>query len=213
MECLYRDRQLAVVVKEPGQDAEHDLPPLICGALGVKECFCVHRLDRDVGGVMVYALDGCSAAKLTEAFASHDTRKEYLAVCAGRPEQPEATLTDLLYHDARTNKTFVTDRQRKGVKQAVLHYRTLGEAEGLSLLRVTLETGRSHQIRVQLASRKHPLVGDRRYGSAVRADHIALWAAALELSHPRTGDRLRFTAEPPSTWPWQLFGGDGQTSE
>lgn len=146
---------------------------------GVKECFCVHRLDKDVGGVMVLALDGKSAAKLTAAFAAHDTVKEYMAVCSGAPDRDQGTMTDLLYHDTRSNKTFVTDRMRKGVKEAVLHYRVLASAQELSLLRIRLETGRSHQIRVQLASRKHPLAGDRRYGSQVKSDHISLWSAAL----------------------------------
>lgn len=208
MEVLYRDRQVVVVVKVPGLDAEHDMPARIVAELGVPQCFCVHRLDKEVGGVMVYALDGKSAAKLTEGFAGHDTVKEYLAVCAGQLEENEGMLRDLLYHDTRTNKTFVTDRQRKGVKEAILTYKAEKMTEELSLLRIRLQTGRSHQIRVQLASRKHPLVGDRRYGSQVKAPHIALWSAALEFQHPRTGDRIRFAADVPAEDPWTLFNAD-----
>ena len=179
MEILYRDRQIIVTVKPAGLDAEHDMPEALMAQTGVKQCYCVHRLDSGVGGVMVYALDGKSAAKLTGAFAGHDTVKEYLAVCAGRMDAPEGTLTDLLYHDTRANKTFVTDRPRRGVKEAVLDYAEQAVRDDLSLLRIRLHTGRSHQIRVQLASRKHPLAGDRRYGSQLKAEGIALWATAL----------------------------------
>lgn len=156
---------------------------------------------------MALALTPKAAARLTQAFATHETRKEYLAVVPG--ELAEGELRDLLFHDRCTNKTFVTDRPRAGVKEAVLTQRTeqtaLHEGQEYSLLRVVLMTGRSHQIRVQLASRKHPLLGDRRYGSPVKLDGIALWSAALELPHPVTGDRLRFTAVPAGDFPWSLF--------
>lgn len=159
---------------------------------------------------MAYALTVKAAAALTQAFSNHDTRKEYLAVAWG--VLPEGELRDLLFHDRRTNKTFVADRQRAGVKEAVLLQRTeqtaLLEDQPVSLLRVTLLTGRSHQIRVQLASRKHPLLGDRRYGSSVRCPGIALWSAALELPHPLSGERLRFTQLPPREFPWDLFSID-----
>lgn len=181
MEILYRDRALVIAVKPVGVESEQEMPRLLAEALGVPACHCVHRLDREVGGVMAYALTPKAAASLTQAFSSHDTRKEYLAAAWGT--LPEGELRDLLFHDRRTNKTFVTDRQRAGVKEAVLLQRTEQTAQldgqPISLLRVTLLTGRSHQIRVQLASRKHPLLGDRRYGSSVRCPGIALWSAAL----------------------------------
>ena len=130
--------------------------------------------------------------------------KIYLAVLRGVPEAPEAALEDLLFHDSRTNKTFVVDRPRKGVREAKLDYRVLAEAEGLSLVRVRLHTGRTHQIRAQFASRGLPLLGDIRYGS--RADCTpALWAWRLRFRHPKTGSAVDVLCPPPDDYPWTLF--------
>ena len=121
----------------------------------------------------------------------------------------EDTLKDLLYHDSTTNKTYVVKRQRRGVKEAELRYRRLqtqSATEGeISLLRVELVTGRSHQIRVQFASRKLPLVGDSRYGSSYRSSGIALWCEQLSFPHPKSGEMMTFTCPPPDEWPWKLF--------
>lgn len=205
MEILYRDARLLVCVKPVGADSEHDMPRLLMEQEGLEQCFCVHRLDREAGGVMVYALDGKAAARLTELFAGHSIVKEYLAVCSGSPA-PAGEMTDLLYHDKRTNKTFVVDRERKGVKEARLNYRVLGTVRSgeqtLSLLRILLETGRSHQIRVQMASRGYPLAGDRRYGSTIRMDGIALRCARLAFTHPFTGKPLDCVLPAVEGFPW-----------
>jgi 23S rRNA pseudouridine1911/1915/1917 synthase len=169
----------------------------------------IHRLDLGVGGVMVYARTQNSAAALSRAVAAHEVKKEYLAIVHGSPEQNEATLTDLLFFDRARNKSFVVDRQRKGVKEAILHYRTLETLEHpthgrLTLVKIELQTGRTHQIRVQFSSRKHPLLGDGKYGAS---DHcpIALFSFRLAFSHPQTKKALSFSQIPKGEI-WECFG-------
>lgn len=219
---LYSDKRLAVCVKPVGilsEDAERPedgMPGLLSQLLGGR-FLCVHRLDRGVGGVMVYARDGKTAAALSEQFSEKSgeggggaARKEYLAVVSGRPEEDAGTLSDLLFHDKRNNKTFITDRERAGVRRAELRYSLCGTAQTdggtLSLLSVVLITGRSHQIRAQFAGRKMPLVGDGKYGSRVKCGEIALFARSLAFLHPGTGEKMRFEADAPDGFPWALFG-------
>lgn len=202
---LYKDSAVAVCVKPPGTDSERDVPVLLKAQLNVPEVLCVHRLDRDVGGVMVYALSGKAVAGLSRAIGSDDFQKEYLAVAHGEVEPEADTLRDLLFHDRTKNKSYTVKCKRAGVKEAELSYRVCGKAEGLSLLSVRLHTGRTHQIRVQFASRRHPLVGDAKYGSPRRDCHIALFSCALAFRHPVTGEQLRFTAPLPGGYPWDLF--------
>ena len=186
------------------------MPELLAAQCGAPRIYCVHRLDKAVSGVMVYAKDGKTAAKLSELVSSRSVTKEYLAVTPAAPESPSGILRDYLYHDAAKNKTYVVQRPRRGVKEAELSYETAATAcaEGIgdiSLLRITLHTGRSHQIRAQFASRKLPLLGDGRYGSAVRDCAIALQSHRLAFVHPVTGQALEFTAPLPESWPWTLF--------
>ena len=202
---IYKDNSIAVCVKPAGPDSESDMPALLKAQLHVPEVFCVHRLDKAVGGVMVYALDRASAASLTRQIGGGSFEKEYLAAAHGKIEPEADTLCDLLFHDRVKNKSFVVKRKRAGVKEAELSYRVCGEAAGLSLLRVRLRTGRTHQIRVQFAARRHPLAGDGKYGSPLRDCGIALFSCALGFSHPATGKALRFTAPPPHCFPWDLF--------
>ena len=119
-------------------------------------------------------------------------------------------MRDLLYNDAARNKSFVVTRPRRGVKEALLDYELLASKEygslTLSALRIALHTGRSHQIRVQFASRGMPLVGDGRYGSAIRGCPLALWSERLRFAHPVTGEEMCFSAAPPGGFPWDLFG-------
>ena len=197
---LYSDSHIAVCVKPAGIDAQNGVPEMLRAQLG-GDAYCVHRLDRDVGGVMVYARSAAAATALSRAVAENAVEKTYLAVCEGVPDPTQGAMRDLLYHDASKNKTYVVQRQRKGVREAVLDYETLEAREGLSLVRVRLHTGRSHQIRVQFASRRLPLVGDGRYGAKTRGE-IALWSHALAFPHPVTGELLRFTAPPPERPPW-----------
>ena len=193
---LYQDRALAVCCKPPGmlsQDGPGDtLPSLLRAQLG-GEIFPVHRLDRDAGGVMVYARTSRAAGALSAAMGRGEFRKEYLCILRGRPEAEEGTYRDLLLHDKSRNKSFVVRRMRGGVREAVLDYRLLAERDGLSLVLVRLHTGRTHQIRVQFASRGTPLAGDGKYGGG--GGEMALWSMALEFPHP-DGRPMAFRALP-----------------
>ena len=215
LNVLYCDRELLVCEKpvdclsEPGPG--RNLPDLAAAWLAARgeapAVRTVHRLDKAVGGLMVLARTQTAAASLIGQIAAHSVEKEYLAVLRGVPEQDEATLEDLLFHDSRTNKTFVVSRPRKGVRAAKLSYRVLGRAERetgpLSLARVKLYTGRTHQIRAQFSHRGLPLLGDLRYGS--RAAHgPALYSCLLAFDHPVTGKRMKFELLPTGE-PWDQF--------
>ena len=170
----------------------------------------VHRLDKPTGGVMVYARTDKAAAKLSALVGQHDRfQKEYLAVVQGCPDMERGTFTDLLYHDVRRNKSYVVKRPRKGVREAVLEYtvvETVNTDEGVfSLIKVRLHTGRTHQIRVQFASRKMPLYGDSRYGG-VKGNALGLWSHQLTLPHPITGKTISGESLPDwSIAPWCYF--------
>ena len=209
LEVLYSDRSIAVIVKPVGLLSEdgaagESVCPLIRETLGVSEVYPVHRLDRAVGGVMVYALTKKAAAALSAAVAENKLQKVYLAAVHGTPEPREGEYIDLLFKDARKNKSYVVTRERKGVKRASLAYETLDTVGGLSLVRITLHTGRSHQIRVQFSSRKMPLVGDGKYGAVDHAKEIALFSHALTFAHPDGGSEMHFSALP-SGGVWESF--------
>ena len=211
LRILWQDESLACCEKPAGILSEGELPALVREACGCPAAFLVHRLDRDVGGAMVTAKTQKAAAALSAQIQNGQFQKEYLAVVCGCPKEPDGTLRDLLFHDAKKNKTFVVRRERKGVREAVLSYRVLahtadapfGEA---SLVCIRLETGRTHQIRVQFASRQLPLAGDRRYGGRGICG-IALWSRRISFLHPVTGESLEITAPPPDQFPWNLFPG------
>ena len=176
------------------------MPSLLQDELGCDTIYPVHRLDRTTQGVMVYALTEDAARRLSAMIRQGKVEKTYLAVVEGVPEETQGEYADLLYFDRRKNKSYVVKRERKGVKQARLQYEALQtiehEGERLSLLKIHLMTGRTHQIRVQFASRQMPLVGDRRYGSHIPADHIQLCAAKLSFTHPITDEALSFSHDP-----------------
>ena len=203
---LHREESFVVCCKPVGLSSEGPgLPQLLAEELGEREVFCVHRLDTAVGGVMVYALSKAAAASLSRQVAQRTLDKTYLAVCASCPEQPEGEMNDLLFKDARSNRSYVVNRPRKGVKDAKLDYRVLARAEDCSLVRVHLHTGRTHQIRVQFASRQLPLLGDGKYGSRHKGCPIALWSHQLCFDHPVSGQSLCFSALPGEGYPWDLF--------
>ena len=206
IEILEQTPQLVLCVKPVGVraqgEAEADLPALLKRQLGC-EIYPVHRLDQAVGGVMVFAKTAPAAAKLSQAIAGGTLQKEYLAVLERSPERAEGELSDLLFHDRTKNKTYVVSRQRKGVKEAKLAYRVLDVQNGLCLVRIRLYTGRTHQIRVQFASRGMPLVGDRKYGSRKNAASPALWSYALTL--PMGGAIARIRALPEAAGVWAPF--------
>lgn len=215
----YLDRDLLVSVKPQGLLSEGEgpdcFPSLLAQALGERgekdTILPVHRLDKETEGLMVYARTPQGAAALSRAIAEGAVKKEYLAVICGTPEQTEGTLRDLLFYDRQRSKSFVVDRSRKGVKEAILDYKTLASREGYSLVRIRLHTGRTHQIRVQFGSRGLPLCGDRRYGAPASEFSLGLCSVLLAFPHPRNGQPLRFSYLPsekttdPRTSPFSLF--------
>lgn len=197
MEILYSDKDIAVVIKPVGLDSEQEVPAQLIDQLG-GACFPIHRLDKNVGGVMVYARTRPAAAALSKAVQEGTLIKEYYAQVHGTP--PEAgDWQDLLWKDSAKNKVFVVKRERKGVKQAQLEFQRLSDSDP-ALVRIRLHTGRSHQIRVQFASRGYPLVGDHKYGSRDAADAPKLFSCAL--TFPYRGKALHFEAKPD----WAISG-------
>ena len=191
MELIYLDPGIVVCRKEPGMDSEKDVPEALKEQLG-GEVFPIHRLDKGVGGLMVYARRKPAAAFLSKAVTDGTLEKEYLALVHGCPPM-DGTWQDLLWKDSRKNKVFVVKRPRAGVREAKLSYRVLIPGEE-SLVRVHLYTGRSHQIRVQFSSRGFPLVGDHKYGSRAKETLPRLYSAALEF--PWKGQTTRFESIP-----------------
>ena len=191
MDILYSDHNIAVIIKPVGLDSEQEIPAAITQALG-GEVFPIHRLDKNVGGVMVYARTKTSAASLSKAVQEGLMIKEYVALVHGMP--PEAgDWEDFLFKDSRKNKVFVVKRERKGVKKARLEFKRLSEGE-TSLVHVRLHTGRSHQIRVQFANRGFPLVGDHKYGSRDEATAPKLFSCRL--TFPYRGSTVVYDALP-----------------
>lgn len=202
IKILHEDKWLCLCIKEAGVLSEEGgMPELLKEQCGM-EHFCVHRLDRAVAGLMVYARDSRTAGKLSALVSNRDFEKEYLAIVHGRPENDSGIMRDLLFKDSAKNKSYVVTRMRKGVKEAELEYEVLSSANGLSLVKIKLHTGRSHQIRVQFASRKMPLLGDVKYGSTNKDCNIALWSHRLSFKHPVTGKIIDIKEAPPATSPW-----------
>ena len=176
MEILYSDKNIAVIVKPVGLDSEHDVPAALTEQLG-GEFYPIHRLDQNVGGVMVFARTKQSAASLSKAVQEGTMVKEYVALVHGTPPE-NGDWTDLLFKDSTKNKVFVVKKERRGVKKARLEFKRLTEGE-TSLVRIRLHTGRSHQIRVQFSSRGFPLVGDRKYGGKDNSPAPMLFSCKL----------------------------------
>ncbi len=205
---IYNDDQICVCQKPIGVDSEKDMPAALRERLGC-DIYPIHRLDKAVGGLMVFAKTKVSAAKLSAMVQNRSLVKEYFLIVSGKPEKDADTLEDLLYRDSRTGKTFVVTRSRKGVKDAKLDYTLVSSKEGengvISLIKARLHTGRTHQIRVQFASRKLSLLGDRRYGGDKSAKNVALFSCHLSFCHPITNVPLDFALTPPNEYPWNEF--------
>jgi 23S rRNA pseudouridine1911/1915/1917 synthase len=211
---LYEDNHLLVVVKPPGIPTmgvgDDRTSALALARAYVKQKYdkpgkvylgVVSRLDAPVSGVLVFARTSKAAARLTEQFRSRSVEKIYWAVVEGDVEPPQATLTDWLVHDDRHRRMHATDIGTPPAQQATLFYRKLKRLQQNSLLEVTLETGRKHQIRVQFARRGHSIVGDRKYGSQTELRlGIALFARRLKIEHPIRHEALEFIAPVPPTW-------------
>lgn len=205
IKLIYEDSHLCVAIKPQGLDSEHGLPEAIHAQFGLN-VLPVHRLDKDAGGVIVYAKTKACAAELSKLIADGGFNKEYLAVVLGKPDEDSDVLEDWLYRDAKKNKSYAVKTQRKGTKLAKLEYELIKTAEVggdvLSLVRVRLLTGRTHQIRVQFASRKMPLIGDIKYGGKRDGVKLALWSNRLGFTHPFKHAPMNFEATPPQIFPW-----------
>lgn len=193
---IYRDKDIIICEKPVGILSEENGMPKLLEESGCGQVFCVHRLDRAVGGLMVYAANGTSAAKLSAAVSGREMKKVYLAVIEDKLVEDQGIMRDLLFKDSSKNRSYVVKRMRRGVKEALLEYSTLEKRGGLALLKIELHTGRSHQIRCQLSSRGAPLLGDVKYGSSRKDCPIALWSCALGFAHPRSGEPLSFSSLP-----------------
>ncbi len=211
LNILFEDKHLIAVVKpygvlSQGNENTKSLCTDISQYLKEKgesgEVYVIHRLDKTTGGVMFFAKTKASASKMSSLIQNGGFHKVYYAVVSGKLEHKTGELTDLLYHDKVKNKTFVVKKERKGVKTAKLHYTSNGTAmfenKVVTKVEVHLLTGRTHQIRVQFASRKHPLIGDRKYGSDSPHSTIALWSREINFKHPFTGEHLKVATDPES---------------
>ncbi|MBQ4547541.1 MAG: RluA family pseudouridine synthase [Oscillospiraceae bacterium] len=214
MKVLFEDKFIIIVEKPAEVLSEPDgkNPDIVTLASEhvCKPCFLVHRLDRNTGGAMVLSKMQKATGKLSEAIQKREFEKEYIAVIKGVPEEPQGVFEDLLFKDSQKNKTFVVKRERKGVKAASLEYKVLSTLEHdehgkISLVLIKLHTGRTHQIRVQFASRKMPLLGDGKYGSRDNHCETALWSHRLAFKHPITGESVEAKSFPPEKYPWNLF--------
>lgn len=191
MEILFSDRDIVLCVKPVGLDSEIQMPAALKETLG-GEIYPVHRLDKNVGGVMIFARTQAAAASLSKAIQEGKLIKEYVALVHGSPPE-SGDWEDLLWKDSRKNKVFVVKRMRGGVKKARLEFTRLTSGEE-SLVRIRLHTGRSHQIRVQFASRGYPLVGDHKYGA--RDNVPAPMLFSCKLTFPHKGRLLEFEKLP-----------------
>lgn len=167
----------------------------------------VHRLDRPVGGAMVFAKTSKAASRLSEVIRKDELERKYLAVVRGVPKKKKAKLEHYLFKDTKKNKVYAVSADRKDAKKAILDYEVISSEEGFSLLSIRLHTGRSHQIRVQLSELGFPLYGDQKYGQHVNraGQQIALWANVLEFPHPTTKELISVQSSPPNEYPWNLW--------
>lgn len=207
---LYADATLAVFEKPVGVSSESPgMPELAAEQLG-RKLWPVHRLDQGTGGAIVLACSASSCAALQRLFQLNLVEKTYLAAVSGCLPEETGVCTDLLWHDRTKNKSFIVSRRRAGVKEASCSWEVLAsseyEGQAVSLVRVRLHTGRTHQIRVQFGSRGFPLLGDRKYGSRIPAPSPALWSAGISFPHPdgKSG-AVSVSSAPPPVFPWSLF--------
>ena len=207
MELIYKDKDIVVCIKPArvlSTDEPGGLPELVREALGNPnaDIRTVHRLDRVVSGVMVLARNPKAASELSRQIREDEFQKEYLAVLHGTPREAAGTLQDLLGRDKARKMTYVSQEPGKGIQMALLDYAVLDSNPSFSRVRVHLRTGRTHQIRIQFASRGLPLVGERKYSTLDDPCEIALWSHKIGFAHPATGEWMEFSQEPPKVYPW-----------
>lgn len=214
LEILHNEKHFLLCIKPTGVLSELSdgktagMVGLLKEALGC-EVYPIHRLDREASGVMIYAKTGLGASKLSALASSGEIDKEYYIIVHGIPTENEGVLEDLLFKDSSKNKSFVVKKLRKGVKKASLEYKVVDtktyEGQAVSLIRVKLHTGRTHQIRVQFSSRGMPVVGDLRYGSNIKED-MCLFSCRLGFVNPFTKKPFEVEATPTQRLFGELFG-------
>ena len=207
MKLIYADDDILVCLKPArvlSTDEPGGVPDLCREALGdpKADVRTVHRLDRVVAGLMVLARNAKAASELSRQIRENEFKKEYLEVVHGSPSEEMGTFRDLLGRDKAREMTFVATESAKGVQEAILHYQLQNARNGMAKVRIQLETGRTHQIRVQFASRGMPLVGERKYSELNDPCEIALWSCRVGFIHPKTGESMEFTHNPPENFPW-----------
>ena len=216
MEILYRDKAILVCQKDAGllsTDEPGGVPEALRQLLDdpKADLRTVHRLDRVVGGLMVLGRGAAAASELSRQIREGQFQKEYLAVVHGLTPE-EGSLRDLMWRDKTRKMSFVVQEPGKDVQEALLDYRRLGTAKDMSLVRVRLHTGRSHQIRCQFASHGWPLAGERKYDTREDPWPLALWSCYLAFTHPESGEKLAFFLPPPEREPWTRFAPEAFTS-
>lgn len=209
MDILHIDNNIIVCIKPArvlSTDEPGGLPELLRLELNDPDADIrtVHRLDRVVSGVMVLARNAATASELSRQIREDLFRKEYRAVVHGRPEAEKGTMKDLLYRDKARRMTMVASEPGKGIQEAILDYCIMNSDGNMSRVGITLHTGRTHQIRVQFASRGMPLVGERKYATLEDPCEIALWSCKIGFFHPETKQYVEFTKEPPQIYPWNV---------
>ena len=220
LKVIYEDNHIIVVEKKPNipsqKDKTEDIDMLTIIKQYLKEKYnkpgevylaLIHRLDRPVGGVMVFAKTSKAAARLSEEVRSRNLKKEYLVIVDGKMKKEEGTLEDYLLKNEKTNTSKVVKEGTKNSKYAKLDYKVLkyNEEIDLSVLKINLHTGRHHQIRVQLANSGHSICGDQKYGTRGRGKQISLWAYKLSFTHPTTKEQLTFYSIPEKIGSWKIL--------
>lgn len=207
MEILYKDNEICVVIKPArvlSTDEPGGVPELARSALGDPraDVRTVHRLDRVVAGLMVLARNAKAASELSRQIRDGVFSKEYLAMIHGTPEDEQGTFKDMLWRDKARKMSFVVEDGRQEAQEAILHYNIERKLQGKTRVRIRLVTGRTHQIRVQFASRGMPLMGERKYSTLEDSCELALWSCKLGFNHPATGVWVEFEKMPPDSYPW-----------
>ncbi len=220
LKVIYEDNHILVVEKPPNipsqSDKTNDINMLTICKKYIKEKYnkpgnvylgLVHRLDRPVGGIMIFAKTSKAASRLSNQVREKIFKKKYLAVVDGKPENKTGILEDYLYKDERNNISKVVNKDKKNAKYAKLEYELIvyDEVKNLSLLSINLYTGRHHQIRVQLSNFGHSIFGDQKYGTRGKGKQIALWAYELEIEHPITKEKMTFKDLPQNKGTWSIL--------
>ena len=220
LKVIYEDNHIIVVEKIPNvpsqEDKTGDISMMTLIKDYIKEKYnkpgnvylgLVHRLDRPVGGVMVFAKTSKAASRLSHQVREKVFKKEYLAIVDGKLEKEKGTLEDYLYKDKKTNTSYVVSKDKKDSKLAKLDYEVIkyDKENNLSILKINLHTGRHHQIRVQLSNMGHSIYGDQRYGTRGKNKQIALWAYKIKFKHPTKNEEMEFICEPKKIGIWKIF--------